>query len=123
MKKENVAIIGASDKPERYAYKAMKLLIEYGHNVFLVSPSHQEINGMTVYSSITEINEKIDTVTLYISDRLQNADVQEGILNATPKRVIFNPGTENKQFEKKCAQKNISPDRECTLVLLRTNQF
>jgi predicted CoA-binding protein len=96
MKKENVAIIGASDKPERYAYKAMKLLIEYGHNVFLVSPSHQEINGMTVYSSITEINEKIDTVTLYISDRLQNADVQEGILNATPKRVIFNPGTENK---------------------------
>ena len=123
MKKENVAIIGASNKTERYAYKAMKLLQEYGHKVYLVSPRYTEIEGEPVFTSIEDIKVKIDTVTMYISESLQEQSVQEAIIKANPKRVIFNPGTENPIFETKLAEKKISPDRACTLVLLRTGQY
>ncbi len=118
-----MAILGASEKPERYAYKTMKLLKEYGHNVYLVSPNKKEIEGEQVYPSIDLIDDKIDTITLYISARLQKEAVQNAIIKAAPKRVIFNPGTENMEFEKRLAENNISPDRHCTLVLLRTDQF
>lgn len=123
MKKENVAIIGASDKPERYSYQAMKLLAEYGHNVFLVSPNHQEIEGHKVYSSLDQVPAKIDTITMYVSEKLQSDLLQKEIIQTAPKRVIFNPGTENTLFEQKLSELRISPERACTLVLLRTDQF
>tara|TARA_Y100001001_G_C7736441_1_gene212656 strand:- start:78 stop:449 length:372 start_codon:yes stop_codon:yes gene_type:complete len=120
---ENVAIIGASDKPERFSHKAMLLLQEYGHKVFLVSPRYQEIEGQKVYSDLSEISEKIDTVTMYVSERLQKDSLQQSIINSHPKRVIFNPGTENELFERKLAELKIEPQRACTLVLLRTGQY
>lgn len=123
MKNENVAIIGASDKSERYSHQAMLLLKEYNHTVFLISPNHKKIDGQKVYTSIDELSESIDTVTMYISKRWQTESIQAAIIKAAPKRVIFNPGTENIDFERKLAKKNIKAIQGCTLVMLKTDQF
>lgn len=119
---ENVAVIGASPKPDRYSNKAIRLLAEYHHNPIPVAPKHEEIEGKKVFASLEEIPEKIDTVTIYLGPARQNAIIQE-IINVAPKRVIFNPDTENKAVYGQLEQAGIKVVEACTLVLLRTNQY
>jgi hypothetical protein len=45
------------------------------------------------------------------------------IIELKPKRVIFNPGTENIELAQLLAQANIDWENACTLVLLSTNQY
>jgi predicted CoA-binding protein len=122
MTSENVAILGASDKPERYSNKAMCLLEEYGHSVFLVHPNLTQINGHKVLKSLGEISNKINTLAMYISPKLSMLLIDE-IIKLRPKRVIFNPGTENPQLFEKLLEHNIPFEQSCVLVLLRSNQF
>ena len=63
----NVAILGASEKEERYSHKAQKMLVEEGHTVFPVSPHGKEILGVPGFRNLTEINATIDTITVYIN--------------------------------------------------------
>jgi predicted CoA-binding protein len=119
---ENVAIIGASHKPERYAHKAQVMLSENGHRVFPVSGNGREILGVPGYRSLSEIEEPLDTVTLYLNPQRHQAIVEE-ILASKPRRVIFNPGTESDELEALYRSHGIETERACTLVLLRTGQF
>lgn len=118
----NVAILGASAKPERYANKAQVLLSEHGHTVFPVSPTGAEILEVEGYSSLGEITEEIDTLTLYLgSDRL--APLIEEIISVKPGRIIFNPGTESKEAITAFEKAGITCEEACTLVLLQTGSF
>lgn len=119
---ENVAVIGASPKEDRYSNKAMRLLAEYHHNPIPVAPNYSEIEGRKVYSSIEDIPEKIDTVTLYLDPARQDAIIQD-IIKLAPKRVIFNPNTENRAAYGQLKQAGIKVVEACTLVLLKTNQY
>ena len=85
----NVAVIGASNKPDRYAYKALMLLKEKGHKVYPVHPRLKEIEGMPVFPSLNDVNDPVDTVTLYVSADVSDA-VSEDIIGANPSRIIFN---------------------------------
>lgn len=119
---EKVAIIGASHKPQRYAYQAQSMLMENGHQVFPVSGNGREILGVPGYRSIREIEEPLDTVTLYLNPERHQAIVDD-ILARKPRRVIFNPGTESDALEARYQEQGIHTERACTLVLLRTGQF
>ena len=122
---ELVAILGASDKPDRYSYKAMKMLQDYGHRTLLVHPNLTEIEGQKVYSSLNDLSQEhpeVDTLTMYISPKLSNKFLDE-ISTFNTKRVIFNPGTENDELEKMLAKENTKFERACTLVLLKTEQY
>jgi hypothetical protein len=68
------------------------------------------------------MSDKFDTITMYVNPSLQQAYYAQ-ILALKPNRVIFNPGTENSEFEKLLKDNNIEPIEACTLVMLRTNQF
>ena len=118
----NVAVIGASNKPDRYSYQAVMLLKEKGHAVFPVHQRIKEIEGMAVYSSITDIAESMDTISMYVSADISSA-MQENIIKAKPKRIIFNPGAENPPLEASLKAQGIEVINACTLVMLRTNQF
>lgn len=118
----NVALIGASNKPDRYAYMAMKLLLEKGHRVHPVHPRLAEIEGLRVYQKIRDIPEQIHTVTLYVG-ALRSTPMVEEILRCRPLRIIFNPGAENDALEEQAQSKGIETIRGCTLVMLKTNQF
>ncbi len=118
----NVVVIGASDKPDRYSYQAVKLLQEKGHEVYPVHQRIKAIDGTPVFASIKDVPAAIDTVTMYVS-----ADIADGltpdILGCNPKRIIFNPGAENPKLAAIAQAQGIKTLEACTLVMLRTGQF
>ncbi len=118
---ENVLIIGASTKPSRYSYKAAEMLVRYGHTPILVGNKEGVINGMPILTKIPS-DITIDTVTLYINQKIQPLYLQE-IIKLNPKRVIFNPGTESNDTWKALHEANIKCIEACTLVMLRSNQY
>ncbi len=118
----NVLLIGASDKPDRFAYKAQRLLIQHGHKVFPIHPRLKTIEGVSVYASMLEVPEEIDTVTLYIGpDR--STPLEKDLLALKPRRVIFNPGTENPALMATLRLQGVLCLEACTLVLLHSDQF
>ena len=120
--KEATAIIGASHKPERYSNKAQKALIGAGHKVVLFNPALKEVDGIKVFNHLTDITEKIETVTLYVGpERL--VPMIAGILALKPKRVIANPGTECAEMEKACIKAKVEYIEACTLVMISTGQY
>lgn len=118
----NVAVIGASHKPEKFSYQAMRLLEQHGHRVFPVHVALKEIEGKRVYASVKEIAEAIDTVTLYVNESVSSKLAQD-ILGIKPKRIIFNPGAENPQLAAMAKRQGIEALEDCTLVMLRTGNF
>ena len=119
---ENVVVIGASNNEERYSNKAMKMLLEYGHNPIPVVPGVATVMERKVYASLADVPGNVDTVTLYIGPNRQEGLVKQ-IMATKPKRVIFNPGTENPDEYECLKAAGIEPIEACTLVLLRTGQF
>ena len=118
----NVAILGASNKPESYSNKAVVLLAQKGHAVFPVHPALAEIDGHPVFKRLADIPATLHTVTMYVSPA-RSTGLADEILAAKPKRAIFNPGTENPELEQRLAAGGIEIVRACTLVMLRTGQF
>ncbi len=119
---ERVAILGASSDPDRYAFKAQRLLKEYGHRVVPVSPKETAVNGDAAVASLGAIEGSVDTLTLYVRPAISDG-YREQILALKPARVIFNPGTENPALEAALTAAGIAWLEACTLVMLRTGQF
>ena len=114
-------VIGASPKPERYSFMATKLLQEYQHPVVPFAKRKGVCAGLQIETD-WDSNWEIDTVTLYINPVFQE-DYIDAICALKPKRVIFNPGTENPSFGSKLHNLGIEALEACTLVLLRTGQY
>ncbi|MDD5186470.1 MAG: CoA-binding protein [Paludibacter sp.] len=114
-------IIGASNNPERYAYKAAERLLAHGHEIELLGLKAVEVFGKTVDTE-RKMYKGIDTVTLYVGPRNQ-PEYYEYVLSLKPKRVVFNPGTENEEFENLLTKNGIIAEEACTLVLLGTGQY
>jgi uncharacterized protein len=114
-------IIGASSNPERYSYLAAERLLAHGHEIELLGKRPDKVFGRTIDTEKKEYAD-IDTVTLYLSEKFQ-PEYYDYILSLHPKRVIFNPGTENSEFEEFLKENHIEPFENCTLVLLRTGQY
>ena len=120
---KKTVVLGASTNPARYSYIASGMLTEFGHEVVPVGLKRGAIFGKDILDIRTfpEVD-NVDTVTLYIGP-----GNQEGLFTyiprLKPKRVIFNPGTENPALEKMLIEKGIEPVEGCTLVMLRSQQF
>lgn len=117
-----VAILGASKNQDRYSYMAFKMLQEYGHTVVPVTPKFSELEGVKTYATLKDIPDAVDTLTMYVGPEI-SSKLKEDILELKPRRVIFNPGSENTDLEKDLNQAGIEVEEACTLVLLRTKQF
>ena len=119
---ETVAVMGASPKPDRYAYKAMQMLRDHGHRPIPVNPAFQEVLGEQCYRSIADAPKPIDTVTMYLGKQRSDPLIDE-IVAAKPRRIIMNPGAENYDLAEKAEAAGIEVDYACTLVLLQTGAF
>ena len=119
---KNVAILGASDDPNRFAYKAFQLLTRNGYMPLPVSTSTQEIDGVKTYPHLADIKEKYTTLTMYVRAEI-STKIKDEILRARPDRVIFNPGTENPELETALKSQGTHVVNACTLVLLNAGQF
>ena len=114
-------VLGASDNPARYAYRAAHMLKNHGYEVVPVGIRKGEVAGLTIHTDRPAVTD-IDTVTLYVGPQNQPA-WYDYILNLKPKRILFNPGTENPELEELAHQSGIRTEEACTLVLLSIGQY
>lgn len=116
-------IVGATANPGRYAFKAAGMLNDYGHEVVPIGIKNETVLG----KEILNLREKpplrdIDTITLYVGPQNQ-PEWYEYLLSLKPRRIIFNPGTENEAFEKMAEEQNVEVVEGCTLIMLRSGQY
>lgn len=118
---KKTVVLGASENPARYSYLAVEKLRRYGHPVVAIGKKTGKVGDTPV---ITEhpAEKDVDTVTLYMNPMLQR-QYYDYILSLHPKRIIFNPGTENDELEQLAKENGIQPMEACTLVLLGTGQY
>jgi len=114
-------IIGASSKPERYSYMAAERLLAHGHEIELIGKKPELVFDKKIETEKKTFSD-IDTVTLYLSEKFQK-EYYDYILSLKPKRVIFNPGTENKELEELLKENNIEAEEACTLILLNSGRY
>ncbi len=114
-------VLGASLNPARYSNMAIIRLTQNGHTVNAVGQKEGEVAEVCITKEKKAFKE-IDTITLYLNSKRQ-ADYYEYIISLKPRRVIFNPGTENPEFYNILKENNIEFEVACTLVLLGTNQY
>lgn len=121
MNKDKITIvIGASENPDRYANMAIKMLREHGIPTLAFGNREGQVLDVKIEKQFPSV--KCDTVTLYLSAKNQEAII-DPIIDMAPRRVIFNPGTENEAFEQLLKDRGIEATRACTLVLLSTRQY
>jgi len=120
-KNKKTLVLGASTSPARYSFMAINKLIGGGHSVVAIGQKDGEVEGVKIQTKQVPFT-NIDTVTLYLNPQRQK-DYYNYIVGLQPKRVIFNPGTENPEFYQLLKLNNIKTEVACTLVMLATNQF
>lgn len=114
-------VLGASENVQRYSNMAIRRLLDHNHLVKAIGNKVGEVRGVKIEKGLIPY-ENIDTITLYLNPTNQ-IPYYDYILNLHPKRVIFNPGTENAELQEKLKENGILYEEACTLVLLGTNQY
>lgn len=118
---KKTVVLGASANPSRYSYLAVQKLRSHRHPVIAVGKREGQVADVSIQTDhVAEGG--VDTVTLYLNPKNQ-VEYYDYILELCPKRIIFNPGTENEELIKKAKENNIEPFIGCTLVMLSTGQY
>lgn len=118
---KKTVVLGASANPARYSFLAINRLREHGHPVIAIGKRRAQVADVQVQVKTADIPD-LDTVSIYLNKDNQK-NYYDYILSQHPRRVIFNPGAENPEFEMILADKGIKVMEACTLVLLSTGQF
>jgi predicted CoA-binding protein len=114
-------VLGASLNPSRYSNLAINRLVNNNHEVVAIGLREGIVTGIEI-SKEKKVFEDINTITLYLNPKRQK-EYYDYIISLNPKRVIFNPGTENPDLYQLLSENNIESEVACTLVLLSTNQY
>ena len=115
-------VLGASTNPDRYSNIATLRLLKHGHEVVLVGNREGTIEGNTIETAPVAVDD-VDTVTLYLGPARQTAYYDYLVDELKPRRIIFNPGTENAELRDRAASAGIETDYACTLVMLGSGTF
>lgn len=121
MQEKLTLVVGASPNPERYSYKAVALLNEYQQPVIPLGIRKGDINGIEIIQGKPML-ENIHTISLYLGPERQKA-YYDYLLSLNPKRIIFNPGTENPVFYEMAQANDVELIEHCTLVMLNSGMF
>lgn len=114
-------VIGASTNPARYSYLVANKLVRKGYEIVNIGRKTGIVAGVSIEGT-DQVYSDIDTVTLYVSPKNQS-NYLEYILKTKPRRVIFNPGTENPGFANALEEQGVEVLEACTLVMLNTGQY
>ena len=115
-------ILGATPNPRRYAYMAAHRLVNAGHEIVNVGIKKGEVAGAAILNGTPEL-EEIDTVTLYVGPKNQEPYYDWLVNSVKPRRIIFNPGTENAELSMLAREAGVETEVGCTLVMLSSGQY
>ncbi len=118
---KKTVVLGASDNPSRYSYLAVERLNAHEHPVVAIGKKKGKIGDTSITAEHPPMDD-VDTITLYLNPTNQ-IPYYDYILSLNPRRIIFNPGTENPELVKMAKEKGILPMYACTLVMLSTGQY
>lgn len=118
---KKTVVLGASPNPSRYSHVATNRLKNHGHETIPVGIRKGEINGLEIQLGQPEI-ESVDTITLYMNPERQKPHY-DYIFSLKPKRIIFNPGTENPELMQLAKEKGVETVIACTLVMLSIGDY
>ena len=118
---KKTVVLGATPNPERYAYLATLRLTRHGHEALPVGIRAGKIGDLDILEGTPPVQD-VDTVTLYLGPDRQ-PPLYDYIFSLQPRRIIFNPGTENPELVALARQKGIETEEACTLVLLSIGQY
>lgn len=121
MAEKKTVVLGASDSPARYSYLAVNRLRRQGHPVVAIGKKPGKVADVDITKDKNP-ETGVDTVTLYLNP-LHQKMYYDYIVSLNPKRIIFNPGTENEELAVLAEQHGIETMEACTLVLLSTGQY
>ncbi|MDQ6757689.1 MAG: CoA-binding protein [Bacteroidota bacterium] len=121
MANKKTLVLGASANPSRYSNLAINKLAAHNNDVVAIGKKKGKVANVEIDTEQKPISD-IDTITLYLNPTNQKP-YYDYILSLHPKRIIFNPGTENDELENLAKQKGIKVMEACTLVLLSTGQY
>ena len=121
MDNKKTMVLGATPNESRYANLAANRLVRSGHPIVNVGLRTGEVAGVPIEKP-EKIHDDIDTITLYVGPHNQTG-LYDYILKTHPRRIIFNPGTENSELRKMAEEKGIETEYACTLVLLSIGQY
>ena len=121
MEKKKTLVLGASANPARYSNLAINRLKDHRHPVVAIGKRAGDVAGVPIETGKQSFDD-IDTITLYLNPANQK-EYYDYIISLHPKRIIFNPGTENDELAELALQNGVKPLEACTLVLLSTGQY
>jgi predicted CoA-binding protein len=116
-----IVVLGASPNPERFSYQAVQSLLQRNYTVIAVGIRPGFIGNLPIVAGMPDVA-SVDSLLLYIGPGHQK-DYYESIIKLQPKRVIFNPGTENPELIDLCKKARIEVVLDCSLVMLVTGRF
>ena len=121
MSSKKTVVLGASENPNRYSFLAVNSLLNHDHPVVAIGKQEGKIKNVPIHKGPVQ-EENVDTVTLYLNPSHQK-QYYDFIFSLNPKRLIFNPGTENPELASLARNQGIQPINACTLVMLSTGQY
>ncbi|MDX2003618.1 MAG: CoA-binding protein [Chitinophagales bacterium] len=121
MESKKTLVLGATEDPSRYANLAINRLLSYGHEVVAIGKEKGAVKNVAIETEKLPFD-AVDTVTLYLRPSNQK-EYLDYIIGLNPKRIIFNPGTENDELIDLAYKNGIEPIEGCTLVMLSTGQY
>ena len=119
--KKKTVVLGASDNPARYSFLALNRLKGHGHPIVAIGRKEAVVSGIPIQVG-TPAENGVDTVTLYLNPTHQKM-YYDYIISIKPRRIIFNPGTENDELASLAERNGIKTLEACTLVMLATGQY
>jgi predicted CoA-binding protein len=118
---KKTVVLGASNNPGRYSYLAVRKLRAHQYDVVAIGKRKGTVGDIDIETDHIPITD-VDTITLYLNPKNQE-EYYDYIFDLKPRRIIFNPGTENDTLINRCKENGIEPVIGCTLVMLSTGQY
>lgn len=115
-------VLGASPKPDRFAYKAVRSLQRRNIPVIAIGRKDTDLDGIKIRKGKPSDIGTVHTVTMYLNPKNQQ-EYYDFILSLEPKRIIFNPGTRNPDFAEKARERGIEVVEDCMLIMLNSSRF
>lgn len=119
---KTTVVLGASPKPDRFAYKAVRSLQRRNIPVIAIGRKDADLDGIKIRKGKPAGIGPVHTVTLYLNPKNQE-EYYDYILSLEPVRIIFNPGTRNPELADRAREKGIEVVEGCMLIMLNSSKF